>query len=182
MTRSLLLSALFLPGTPAPRPEPLYVATQVGARLVYQNDDASEETWVVARVEQQDGATVVTLDRLDPVKGELSRDVVAASPQWLSRVGPAPELLKTPLRWLKLPFKPGERWKAYEGHEARSVGEEEVTVGAGTFKALRVAILIGGDEAARYDFWYAPGVGEVKRVAQGKVYRSLKSFTPAKKP
>jgi hypothetical protein len=183
MTLTLtILAALAVPAAPAPRPKPLYVATQVGTRLVYEDGDGKEEAWVVARVEQKGGATVVTLDRVDQGKEQCPRDVLEASPQWLSRVGPAPELLKTPVRWLKLPFKPGERWKVYEWHNARSVGEEEVTVGAGTFKALRVEVTIEDNEAARYDFWYAPGVGEVKRVAGGKVQRTLKSFTPAKKP
>jgi hypothetical protein len=66
MTPSLvILAALGLPGAPAPKPPPPYFVTQRGARLVYQELGA-EKTVVVSAVEEKDGSTVVTLERVDP--------------------------------------------------------------------------------------------------------------------
>jgi hypothetical protein len=95
---------------------------------------------------------------------------------------------------LKLPAKAGDTWE-WEDRAAdagrrqkikfKIVGEEEVEVPAGKFKAIRVS----EEEEVRgrttkHESWYAPDVGLVKRVTQlvvGEGVILLKSFTPGKR-
>ena len=86
-----------------------------------------------------------------------------------------------PEQWvLKCGLKAGESWDTPSGKRTAS-GPEEVKVPAGTFQALRVVWEGDGEGLTS---WYAPGVGEVKRVMKrnGKeaVTRSLYSFSPGK--
>jgi hypothetical protein len=81
-----------------------------------------------------------------------------------------------PFPWLKFPLEKGARWlhtlEAQEGAPKRTLeftveGEEEISVPAGDFKAQRVRLSItedGTDKRFEYRMWYAPDVGEVKRV------------------
>jgi DUF3108-like len=66
----------------------------------------------------------------------------------------------------------------------KAVGEEEVEVPAGRFKAVRVEQVeeVRG-RPTRAEEWYAPGVGLVRRVShQGAIRQvvELQSFTPGK--
>jgi hypothetical protein len=174
------LTALALPAAPAPKPPPAYFVTQRGARLVYQ-DGNYEVVVVVAAVEQKGRATVVTLDRLAPPPTR-QEEKVAVSPEGLVRIEGYGIKFTDPLCLLKLPAKRGDRWKVDGKTVARCAGEEEVTVGAGTFKALRVdSVTDPGNEGKvqHVSSWFAPGPGEVKFVVDGEVRRTLKSFTPA---
>lgn len=95
---------------------------------------------------------------------------------------------------LKLPAKAGDSWdsappNAKVGGEAGDVrkvaGVEEVTVPAGTFKAIRVDVtrLLAGKQFI-VSQWYAPDIGPVKTSFQyGDALPnviSLKKFTPGK--
>ena len=78
------------------------------------------------------------------------------------------------------------RDQALAGGMTRTVGgSEDVTVPAGTYRAVRVVAsrADGGREAVVH--WYAAGVGEVKRVVRAAdgtetVRRALAAFAPGK--
>jgi hypothetical protein len=80
---------------------------------------------------------------------------------------------------LKAGLKPGGSWAVPDGGELKVYGPEVVEVPAGRFTALRVVWEQGGGTLTS---WYAPGVGEVKRVVtrggEERVFRTLKSFRP----
>jgi hypothetical protein len=77
----------------------------------------------------------------------------------------------------------GEPWGRATG-TAKASGPERVVVPAGTYRAVRVDMempyIDGRKGMAKRSYWYAPGVGRVKDVADGEV-TVLKSFTPGKK-
>jgi hypothetical protein len=181
MPRSLLLlSALVLPAAPAPKPPVPYFVTQRGARLVYQVRD-EEKVAVVAAVEKKDGATVVTVHEVLRDGRTVPDEVVVVSEKGLFRVGFWGQKLSEPRCFLKLPFKPGDKWDLIDGVKATSVGEEEVTVAAGKWRALRVDCEVSGPNGvSRFSHWYGPGVGLIKVVMDGEERRSLKSFTPGR--
>jgi hypothetical protein len=77
---------------------------------------------------------------------------------------------------------PGDTWKPDPIHDARCVGDGEVAVGARQFKAVQVGFP-AADPDRTFELFllrFAPGVGEIKRVVDGRVVRTLKSFTPGK--
>lgn len=173
---------------PAPKPPPvpgLYFAARKGDTWVYEwttGAQKEEVTEVVTRVEPRDQGNVVSVSRWTDGRFETpSRTLVSAD--GLARLGEG-----GPFRLLKLPAKPGERWEA-ESPARKSkfmfLGEEEIEVPAGKFKALQVEAVsdVGNGQTVRATLWYAKGVGLVKKVA--KSHQSihtvvLKSFTPAK--
>jgi hypothetical protein len=83
------------------------------------------------------------------------------------------------LLWLKNPLQAGDKWSS--GFLQNEVlGEEEVQVPAGAYKALKVRARFGDDEGTSGEWitWYAAGVGEVKStvtVTQGK--KAPQTFT-----
>ncbi len=82
--------------------------------------------------------------------------------------------LSSPLRILKLPPKAGEHWRAdsRDKNPLRKgiyiMGEEEVTVPAGTYKAvtLRGEIVEEGGRTTDVNYWFAEGVGMVKQLVR----------------
>jgi hypothetical protein len=101
----------------------------------------------------------------------------------------------TPICYLKLPNKPGDKWDFAEGRikgTMTSFEQEQVTVPAGTFTAIRIEMVESlrpprpGDVVPvppKWTFWYAPGVGLVKQTRTGMpgtFGSEMQSFTPAK--
>jgi hypothetical protein len=97
---------------------------------------------------------------------------------------------------LQLPLKEGDTWE----HENKpqpgvSVQAQKVTVGkveevevpAGTFRAVRIEVVITSrngrqlEPPERYTTWHARDVGLVKTTLNGVAIRSLKSFSPGKR-
>jgi hypothetical protein len=179
------------PVPPERRQSPLYFPTTVGTKWVYQLNDGREYTEVITGVEPVLGGAVVIVGAVAPdgkarpwyrhvvsERGLLREGIVLKSdrPQWL----------------LKFPYKFGETWETGGEQGPRepipsekwthtSDGEEEVTVPAGTFRALRVTskghgipgcVLPPSGPSAR---WYAPRVGAVK-MTMGKTVWVLKEF------
>jgi len=66
---------------------------------------------------------------------------------------------------LPLPLDVGDIWTIVENLTCEVIGEEEITVPAGTFRTLKVEVNIfgssGADQSDYYE-WYADGVGLVK--------------------
>ena len=83
-----------------------------------------------------------------------------------------------PFPWLKFPFEKGVRWvhqlASPESKDKASLefvveDEEEIVVPAGTYKARRVRMFgaeDGKDKQIDVTMWYAPNVGEVKRLTK----------------
>jgi len=152
----------------------LYFPTTVGAKWVYERDGLNDETAVVSAVEKSGNELIVS--RTGP-QGGLYADVI------VSAEGIRQDKLnlngKTHSMWLvKTKLRAGDSWEVTDGK--RTVhGPEDVEVPAGKFKALRV---VWEYEGGVLTSWYAPGVGEVKRVekigdAKARTTRLLKSFT-----
>jgi len=109
-----------------------------------------------------------TLIRRFPDRVELSRyqETVRAAfaPQLEALEAEAPRFVTA----MKLPFEPGQRWQGRIFNGGTEfiyvVGEETVTVPAGTFQALKIEhhkqYANGKEDFLRY--WYAPDVGMVK--------------------
>jgi hypothetical protein len=203
MTRTaLVLTSLVIwcaVGSAAPAPkekaEAPYYPTTVGDRRVYESrtrSGKSEWTEVVTKVETKDKVTRVSvgLEREKKVEPfaviEVSdAEIVRASGS--GAVGP-PKVL------LKLPLKAGASWSWELVTENKGsfkevftfVGEEEIEVPAGKFKAARVdvAFEVNGKIAKRTQtLWYARGVGLVKdrfESSNGEKVTELKSVTTGK--
>jgi hypothetical protein len=182
---SLLTSALALsvaPAAPALKDKgPVYYwPATVGHRWVLKTG-AREETYVISRAEQHDGALVVDVaivrdDREQPAQQmRLSADGVF-------RLSVAGQARATPELLLKLPHKDGQKWEfdLGGGHGGPStlsaVRREQVETPAGRFDAIRVER--EGGHAATY--WFVAGVGLVK-VAYSGGEQVLKSYSPARK-
>ncbi|QEL15481.1 TapB family protein [Limnoglobus roseus] len=159
----------------------LYFPTAIGAKWVYERPDGQgEEAVEVSEVEKGDGGWVVTRKRSDGVATAYLPVTVSAAgltqPRPTSGEG-------GPVCLVKAGAKAGDTWDVPDGKRTL-VGMERVTVPAGTYTAAKVSWVATAD-GERITQWYAPGVGEVKKVrtaADGTetILRTLKSFTPGK--
>ncbi|QEL19253.1 hypothetical protein [Limnoglobus roseus] len=182
MVRALVVLLAACPVHAAPIPKggdaKLYSPTTVGAKWVYDRGDNGDEAFEVSTVEKKDGEWVVSRQRSDGAA--IAYLSVAVSAAGLTQPRPTSGECG-PTCLLKPTAKAGDSWDV-PGGKRTLVGTEKVTVGAGTYTALVVSWVASAD-GARIVQWYAPGVGEVKKVmtaADGTetVMRSLKSFTP----
>jgi hypothetical protein len=182
-----VLAALGAVAAAAPVPEgaktpPYYYPVTPGAKWVYDCPGGRTESVVVGRVEKAAGELVVTREGADENRRAYAK--TAVSPKGLRQDNL--DGRQDPVWLLKAPFRDGDSWDVPEGHGGgkRTVhGPERVEVPAGKFRAARVVWERPG--GSRRVYWYAQGVGEVKRVEQETdgtetVTRALKSFTPAK--
>jgi hypothetical protein len=174
----LVAAAVALLGGPlvaAPVPKgaerkPYYFPIEVGATWVYETDTGTE-TMSVSAVEKTDSGLLVSRTGANGNRVAYTKTVVSAD--GLRRHGDeaADWLLKTNVT-------AGDSWESTDGK--RTVhGPEEIRVPAGKFNALRV---VREQYGVTYTSWYAPGVGEVKRVKKidgiETVTRTLNSFLP----
>lgn len=179
LTRTLYaITLLALPAVAAPVPKalqavPLYFPTTVGAKWVYETPNGQIETAVVSAVEKDGDDLIVSREGADGTRTAYTK--VILSPDGLRQER---EATGGKLGWvLKSTVKAGDSWDMPEGGKRTVFGPEEVEVPAGKFQALRVEYEQLG---AKYSSWYAPNVGEVKRVMKRDqtetVSRALKSF------
>jgi hypothetical protein len=178
------------PATPAPThplPEdPVCFPTRVGDRLVYLLE-GREFVNVVTDVKEDKGRTTITLGHVaTPFKTIHSQTVVATSRGLLMTAALDVEL-DPPVWLLKLPHRTGNRWAEKwkfmgwgSAREFETAGWEQVTVPAGSFRAVRVEgkDVVNG-ETTRGTFWFAPGLGCVKWASPHSTL-VLKSFTPGR--
>lgn len=144
---------------------------------------------------EKTGATVrVTIERGSGGKPAV-QDQTDVSAKGLSLVQFGDRAIEPPAPLLRLPAKAGDTWKweaeKKEGAPAQKttykvIGEEEIEVPAGKFKAIRVEQTTETNgRTARYEEWYAPRVGLVKKVfhhlGTTKQVQELKSLTIEKK-
>jgi hypothetical protein len=170
----LALCAASAFAAPAPKrtePEP-YFPTTVGARWVYERAGGREEIAEVSEVEKVDGELVVSRKGVDGSATPYTKMVVTPKGLRQDQFNSGPNTV-----WvLRTDVKAGASWDTPEGK--RTVfGPEAIEVPAGKFNALRVEWVQAG---SRMVSWYAPGVGEVKRIEkvgdEEVAFRVLKSF------
>jgi hypothetical protein len=184
------LSAAPVPTHLFPKDPPMFFPTAVGTRWVYQATDG-DHTWVVTRVEKEDGARVVTIT--DEAAGKETRTLKVAVSETGIRLLSGSHFL--PL-WrgqvyyshllLNLPHDEGDSWDVsgmLEGGfhlrgSMRVSGEECVKVLAGTCTATRVDLEPWMGRRLKFNVrvpcWYAEGIGLIQ-VGDPPIW-SLKSF------
>jgi hypothetical protein len=197
MFRSLPLLLLAAPLFAAPAPKgkgpALYFNTRVGDTLVYEQTvggKVTEMTTVVDSVEEKDGVLTVTIKRKGVTDSTEKVQVTQAGVTILPTEGQG---YSVPIPMLKLPAKKGDQWEVPGGKDSKVefrlgyMGEEEVEVPAGKFKAHRVSMKIVPAGVKEFgmtvSFWFAPGIGPVKMIGEGpspEIVQVLKSFTPGK--
>ncbi len=180
------------PGPPAPAPD-----VRVGDRWVYhcvegfRVADIWDETHEVTAAGPQGITVRVTC------KGS-NTDVVRTE-DWISpglvRVGAVMDIetrrFTTPLQRYRFPLTPGTTWSQYVdnynefskkpgqfNYYARVGGWKSITVGAGTFDAIYVNVLMRMDDEefwrwpteCNYGLWYAPAVGAMIQESKEAQY------------
>lgn len=190
---ALFVSCLPLTAAPVPKGKaPLYHVTKVGDKLTYEvksGDSVSEHTDTVTAAEEKDGAVVVTISRGAPGRAKPAEKIMV-SDKGLMVVSDDFREYDPPVARLKLPAIAGDEWDStpanaklgdVTGRKNKVVGEEEVEVPAGKFKAIRVDTTVSlSGERFVVSQWYAPGVGVVKMVKGKHSVKVLKAYTPAK--
>jgi hypothetical protein len=172
----------------------LYFPIIKGTRRVYEvkaGGNTSEFIDVVTRVDEKDGRYKVSVGR--EVGGKvmplLTAEVSTDGLSWLSAGN---RDYNSPSRQLKLPIKAGETWEWQAEDPAdkaikmsyRTIGEEEIEVPAGKFRAVRVEATAELDgKSVKSTDWYAPAVGCVKTIAkigERETVITLREFAPGK--
>jgi hypothetical protein len=191
MNRFLLIAPFVivcgaLPAAPVPRDAgkpPLFFPTRVGTKLDYDEIGGDGYVQTITESTEKNGRYVITVRTLglgwkdDPThdaRYEVSTDGVfrLAVGETSAFAGSDP-----PDCWLKLPHREGDKWglnakDRLPPHVAGKV--ETVKVPAGTFEAIRV------DRGKNYTYWFARGVGIVKRRAQECQYELKAVSVPDK--
>lgn len=162
---------------PPRRPVPLYFPTRIGTRRVYSAGGVEKVDVVTAVRAQAGGALTVTVT--DPSRPDSSRHVRVSRTALELIAGPDGAKGRDVLRPVAADL---EQWLPWGegGLVFRQAGSEQVTVPAGTFRALRVDTgwRSGPGFRAESSVWYAPGVGTVRQVENGVEVLTLKSFEP----
>ncbi len=194
----VLLALVVLPllAVAAPVPKSVkapatYMSTTVGAKWVFEarsGKSVIESTEEVTAVVEKDGVSAVTVRR--SVKHFHRSDVVYVSGSGLlarRKVRAEPAAVFDPGRkvgdtWLVEGF---DEWLSCDTTSYFTMGaEEEITVPAGTFRAIPVTeeVYSKGKRRCKITNWYAPGVGKVKVEDEdpSSFTQILKEFTPGK--
>ena len=190
----ILLLAL-APAAPVPKappkPEPhYYYPTVVGD--TWETDKGAMQT--VTAVEKKGEAVLVTVDYKNPKWPLLKADAITyrVSEDGVYQQGNPgdPNAAVPPYGMLRLPLAPGVPYEVGRcGAVKTNYGPEEVTVGAGTFRAVRVVEEAVDDKTGnvvRTTLWYAPRVGQIKLtdvlIVGGKektrIAAEMAKFTP----
>lgn len=188
MYRSLFALLVVSPLVAAPAPkakDAVYFPTREGDKREYEVRAGGVTveggyTDTVTKVEKKDGALHVTITRERP-DAKPFVTVIAVGAEGLSRVESDGQPLDKPALLLKLPAKAGTTWDHEGGGATHTVvGEEEVEVPAGKYKAVRVDLAAKGSES-KTSLWFAPAVGLVKMShSDSDRVQVLKAFTPGK--
>jgi hypothetical protein len=173
--------ALAAPAPKAKEKEAAYFPTRMGDKREYEVRSGetveSGYTDTVTKVEKADAATHVTVTR-DYSNGRPFVTTIAVSADGLFRVSHNDKKLDAPVPLFKQPAKAGTKWEVGEVTYT-VIGEEDVEVPAGKYKAVKVDVASGGD--VHTSLWFAPTVGLIKQTNPGSMVTVvLKAFTPGK--
>ena len=159
-----------LPIAPPPREAALYFPTTVGTKWVHESA-AGKEVESVTRADEKSGRKIVTVEKEIHLPSGVTKSTyrMEVSPAGLFRLSTNDRVNDPPQCLLKLPHAGRESWKwpMKEGDilafTLTAVGVEEVESPVGTFSAIRVEMVItGNDFWVKKTEWYARGVGVVK--------------------
>jgi hypothetical protein len=184
ITVAVLLALFIASLTAAPVPKEInppgpFFPAKLGTAWAYRGTFPSgeqETTEVILESETKDGETRFSVGCALNDNGTgprlLGADRFVAKADGLFLLEQAGAKYDPPLCILKLPLRRGDSWKVsvlrgeekVEGNFTVGKELEEVAVPAGKFRAYRVErrLVSRGKEEAIY--WYAPGVGVVKKV------------------
>lgn len=174
LTVLFCMSALAAPIPKGAGMATIYFPTTVDAKWVYEREGPQDESVVVSAVEKDGDDLIVSRKGVDGTQTIYAKMVV--STEGLRQVR---ELTDGKVGWvLKTKLKSGDSWEVPDGGKRTVHGPEDIEVPAGKFKALRV---VWESDGRTLTSWYAPGVGEVKRVEKfgdekERMTRLLKSF------
>ncbi len=172
------LSALTAAPVPKDTSPPLYFPTAVGAKWVYEKVNGPDETVTVSKVETVGGEFVVSRAGANGNELQYVKVTVSAAGLRQNREDGNGQLVSVDL--LRAKFRDGDSWPVPDGGKRTIRGPEPIEVPAGKFTAVKVTWEHDGQQLTS---WYAPGVGEIKRVekigdGKERVTRLLKSFQP----
>ncbi len=163
-----------------------YFPLKPGSKWVYRDvttgprgkDVEQDNLYEITGVEEYHGKECIILNRLmHKMPMFASKDLYVVEGDKIFTYGARDirEGTKEPSLMLKFPFKAGEKWETNENSVRRihtMVGEEEVKVPAGTFKAWKMenkyVIDKGVKQTSNVTVWYARGVGVVKVNSSAK--------------
>lgn len=168
-------------------PRPIYFPKEIGTRWVYSRANEHDVDEII-KTETVDGCFLVEVaangrtDTLRRFTYQVSEDGVAlmaisrcplGEQFWVFRNGP--------------PQEPRWDWKTRLAiDKVNAEGQflarrpEKITVPAGTFKAVRVEMVMELDNRELHTCWYAPGVGLIRRDIGGVTTQVLIEFRPGK--
>jgi hypothetical protein len=160
-----------------PKEAPFAYPTTVGTTWVYDMGGGREETLTISRVEDKDGAKLVTTERVGADGKRSHHMTLSVSAKGVYLVSEGGRAYQTPWCIFKLPHREGDTWQT-EGHggDMKAGPVEKVKIPAGEVTAARVEWTLGDGRVANY--WYAHGIGLVKMG--GAANKGLKSFTLGK--
>ena len=172
---------------------PDYYPLKPGTTWSYEVNSDGQKTKLksrVAKFETFDGKPVALVEMvIDGMVNSTMHMVTTDKGVFRHRVNGVE--LAPPVCVLKYPFKKNETWETETivGSEkltvkARAVDSEEVTVPAGTYKALKSVVdTTFNGQQSRFTYWFAPDVGVVKQtiVSDGKeISLELEKFEASK--
>jgi hypothetical protein len=176
----------------APRPkattkDPVYFPTTEGTTLVYQFGAAGggvgEETQVVTKVEDKDGAKLVHVSN----GGTKPLMVVRVSKDGLELVEEVAQRYDPAWLMFKMPPKPDDKWDSKSTRpdigtieSSFAVGKpEQLVVPAGTYTAIPVTVTqttgFGASFEIKSVYWYVENIGWAKITLNGTTVKELKS-------
>ncbi len=175
---------------------PNYYPLQVGNtwhyRITVQGNTANAVS-SIAKVETIDGVPLARLEAT--VNGKVvSVEHLSVTDKGVFRHRNNGQEITPPICLLKFPVKAGSKWDGdiavgkEKGKYFCEAAEESVTVAAGKFKTLRVAIRLeseenGNKKTVQTTYWFAQNVGFVKQTVEAgnlNVSGELEKFEAAK--
>jgi hypothetical protein len=178
----VLLSASLVSAAPIPEPKPFSHPSTVGTKWVYQNGDR-EQTVVVSAVEKKGAETIITLEEVLKDGKTTPYEIIAISEKGIFRLDVIGLKPKGPMCLFRFPPKAGDNWQveisvaALGPMTVSTIGLEDVTVPAGTYKAWRVEAKFATVGKQVGTCWFVPGLGLVKSTWDTQE-QILKSFKP----
>ncbi|MBM3983486.1 MAG: hypothetical protein FJ304_25095 [Planctomycetes bacterium] len=138
--------------------------------------DAGEETVRIVKVEEKDGATLITTEHIRAGDLPPYHTTVSIRPTGVFLVAEDGRTYRAPWCVFKLPHKDGDTWKT-DGHggDMKAGPTEKLKLPFGEVVAGRIEWSVGNRPVT---YWFAHGIGLVKM--QGAANKELKSITYGK--
>lgn len=192
---AFLLAAL--PALAAPVPKdfkknlPVYFPLNPGDEWVYELPGGMTARIVTRDVTEKDGAKTGTLVTLLGEK-EVATETVRVDKTGVHRTHIAEQAIEPPVTMISFDPERENKWTVKAKVQSQEIvgsyevaGTDDVEVAAGKYAAVKVVadLKITG-QPAKFQFWFAEGVGSVKvvfEIAGTTQEMTLKAYNPAKK-